>query len=167
MAPQKSQAGRDREPRYLWNHEKVSKSGRALSGSWWQTPLLYLRARLQEREDQVFLVLALVIGALTGLTVVAFILLTERAGMRLYPPGGAISLVSVERLMTPIKPCRSVTRLVRNSPARIRFKASLTVSSPRSDAGAGRMTRITCRSRRRWRISAFGKWMPSCTARAS
>ncbi len=54
-----------------------------------RTPLLYLRARLQEREDQVFLVLALVIGALTGLTVVAFILLTERAGLRLYPAGGA------------------------------------------------------------------------------
>jgi len=46
-------------------------------------------ARLREREDQVFLVLALVIGALTGLTVVAFILVTERLGMRLYPPGGA------------------------------------------------------------------------------
>ena len=46
-------------------------------------------ARLQQREDQVFLVLALVIGALTGLAVVAFILLTERAGMRLYPVGGA------------------------------------------------------------------------------
>ena len=33
--------------------------------------------------------LALVIGALAGMTVVAFILLTERAGMRLYPVGGA------------------------------------------------------------------------------
>jgi CIC family chloride channel protein len=44
---------------------------------------------LQQREDQVFLVLALVIGALTGLAVVAFILLTERAGMRLYPVGSA------------------------------------------------------------------------------
>jgi len=54
-----------------------------------ETPLSYLRTQLQEREDQVFLVLALVIGALTGLTVVAFILLTERAGMRLYPAGGA------------------------------------------------------------------------------
>ena len=30
-----------------------------------------------------------IIGALTGLTVVAFILLTERMGMRLYPAGGA------------------------------------------------------------------------------
>jgi len=46
-------------------------------------------ARLREREDQVFLILALVIGALTGLAVVAFILLTERMGMRLYPVGGA------------------------------------------------------------------------------
>ena len=46
-------------------------------------------AILQQREDQVFLVLALVIGALTGLAVVAFILLTERLGMRLYPVGGA------------------------------------------------------------------------------
>jgi CIC family chloride channel protein len=33
--------------------------------------------------------LALVIGALTGLAVVAFIVLTERMGMRLYPVGGA------------------------------------------------------------------------------
>jgi CIC family chloride channel protein len=44
---------------------------------------------LRQREGQVFLVLALVIGALTGLAVVAFILLTERMGMRLYPVGGA------------------------------------------------------------------------------
>ena len=55
--------------------------------SWWRTPLLM--AKMQHREDQVFLVLALVIGALTGLAVVAFILLTERVGMRLYPPGSA------------------------------------------------------------------------------
>src|SRR6202050_3047642 len=61
----------------------------ATRGSWWRTPQSYLSARLQEHEDQVFLVLALVIGALTGLAVVAFILLTERAGMRLYPVGGA------------------------------------------------------------------------------
>jgi chloride channel protein, CIC family len=71
------------------DHKDVSKSDQTRSGSWWRSPLLYLSARLQEREDQVFLVLALVIGALTGLTVVAFILLTERVGMRLYPVGGA------------------------------------------------------------------------------
>ena len=64
-------------------------SGQAANRSWWRTPLLHRVAKLQEREDQVFLVLALVIGALTGLAVVAFILLTERMGMRLYPVGGA------------------------------------------------------------------------------
>jgi chloride channel protein, CIC family len=45
--------------------------------------------RLRLRESQVFLVLALLIGAVTGLAVVAFILLTERLGIRLYPVGGA------------------------------------------------------------------------------
>jgi CIC family chloride channel protein len=63
----------------------MSESGRTTSGNWWRTPL----AKLQQQEDQVFLVLALVIGALTGLAVVAFIVLTERLGMRLYPAGGA------------------------------------------------------------------------------
>jgi CIC family chloride channel protein len=43
--------------------------------------------RLRQREDQLLLVLALVIGAATGATVVAFILLTERLGLRLYPVG--------------------------------------------------------------------------------
>jgi chloride channel protein, CIC family len=64
-------------------------SGQATSRSWWRTPVLHRVAKLQEREDQVFLVLSLVIGALTGMAVVAFILLTERMGMRLYPVGGA------------------------------------------------------------------------------
>jgi chloride channel protein, CIC family len=67
----------------------MSESRPTVSGSWWRTPLLHRVAKLQQREDQVFLVLALVIGALTGLAVVAFILLTERMGMRLYPVGGA------------------------------------------------------------------------------
>src|SRR6476469_2763068 len=56
---------------------------------WWQVPLLRRFSKLQQREEQIFLVLALVIGALTGLAVVAFLLLTERTGMRLYPPGAA------------------------------------------------------------------------------
>ncbi len=43
----------------------------------------------KQREDRVILFLALVIGALTGLAVVAFILLTERLGARLYPVGSA------------------------------------------------------------------------------
>ena len=44
---------------------------------------------LTGREDQLFLILTLVIGAIVGLVVVAFILLTERFGARLYPAGGA------------------------------------------------------------------------------
>ena len=59
------------------------------STSWWKTSLLDRVAELRQREEQVFLVLALVIGALTGMAVVAFIVLTERLGMRLYPVGGA------------------------------------------------------------------------------
>lgn len=56
---------------------------------WWRTSLVDLVPSLQVREGQVFLALALLIGALTGLVVVAFIVLTERLGMRLYPVGGA------------------------------------------------------------------------------
>ena len=44
---------------------------------------------LAGREEQLFLVLTLLIGALVGLAVVAFILVTERFGARLYPAGGA------------------------------------------------------------------------------
>src|ERR1700694_3613607 len=68
---------------------EVSEGVQTTSGTWWKTPLLHRVGKLQQREDQIFLVLALVIGALTGLAVVAFILLTERMGMRLYPVGGA------------------------------------------------------------------------------
>lgn len=42
---------------------------------------------LGQREEQVFLVLTLLIGALVGMAVVAFIVLTERFGAKLYPPG--------------------------------------------------------------------------------
>lgn len=65
---------------------------------WWGIPLLQQIPSLRQREDQVFLVLTLVIGALTGLAVVAFILLTERLGMRLYPVGGA----AWRRVLTPV-----------------------------------------------------------------
>jgi CIC family chloride channel protein len=62
--------------------------------------LLWLRwlSYLLRREEQVFLVLSLLIGALTGLTVVAFIVVTERLGMRLYPAGGA----GWRRLLVPV-----------------------------------------------------------------
>src|SRR5277367_4986969 len=67
----------------------MSEGDQEESDSWWGMWLLQRMARLRPREDQVFLVLALVIGAVTGLAVVAFILVTERLGMRLYPAGGA------------------------------------------------------------------------------
>jgi CIC family chloride channel protein len=76
----------------------MNESSAGAGASWWRTPLLDRVAKLQEREEQVFLILALVIGALTGLVVVAFIVLTERLGMRLYPPGGA----AWRRLLFPV-----------------------------------------------------------------
>lgn len=50
---------------------------------------LMLSNKSSQRENEIFLLLTLAIGALTGLAVVAFILLTERLGMRLYPVGSA------------------------------------------------------------------------------
>ncbi len=67
----------------------MSESVQSTSGRGWRTWLVDHVAELRQREGQVFLALALVIGALTGFAVVAFILLTERMGMRLYPVGGA------------------------------------------------------------------------------
>jgi len=57
-----------------------------------------LLKHIREREDQLFLVLTLVIGAVVGLTIVAFILITERAGLRLYPADGGVW----RRLITPV-----------------------------------------------------------------
>jgi chloride channel protein, CIC family len=56
---------------------------------WWKAPLRWWVSHFAQREQRVLLVLSIVIGALTGLAVVAFILLTERLGMRLYPVGSA------------------------------------------------------------------------------
>jgi CIC family chloride channel protein len=55
-------------------------------------------AQLHQREEQAFLLLSLLIGALTGLAVVAFIVLTERLGMRLYPVGSA----AWRRVLVPV-----------------------------------------------------------------
>ncbi|MGA2095009.1 MAG: chloride channel protein [Candidatus Acidiferrum sp.] len=56
-------------------------------GSWWKFPVRHWNALLNQREEQVFLALTLLIGALVGLMAVAFIFLTERVGSRLYPVG--------------------------------------------------------------------------------
>ncbi len=54
----------------------------------WRTALRSrVTSLVQQREEQVFLILSLLIGALAGLTVVAFIVLTERLGLRIYPVG--------------------------------------------------------------------------------
>ena len=45
--------------------------------------------RFRYREDQLALVLSLLLGALVGLVVVAFLLLTGRLASYMYPPGGA------------------------------------------------------------------------------
>jgi len=54
--------------------------------------------RLRANEDQLALVLSLVIGALVGLVVVAFILLTGRLAAHMYPAGGA----GWRRILVPV-----------------------------------------------------------------
>ncbi len=49
-------------------------------------------------EDKILLILTLIIGAVVGLVVVAFILLTENLGAKLYPAGGA----AWRRLVLPL-----------------------------------------------------------------
>ena len=70
----------------------MSETPNETEEGWWRTPLLQHLAPPQQRENQVFLLLTLAIGALTGLAVVAFIMLTERLGMRLYPVGSHANL---------------------------------------------------------------------------
>src|SRR5271169_6353398 len=76
----------------------MKEAGEQPSAIWWKAPARQWTLLLQEREEQVFLVLTLLIGALVGAIVVAFILLTERFGARLYPAGGA----AWRRLLVPV-----------------------------------------------------------------
>ncbi len=59
------------------------------SRSGWSHKLAKWIDDLRQRENQLTYVLSLVIGALVGLVVVAFILLTGRLAARMYPAGGA------------------------------------------------------------------------------
>jgi CIC family chloride channel protein len=54
--------------------------------------------KMRRNEDQLALVLSLLIGALVGLVVVAFILLTGRISARMYPAGGA----GWRRILVPV-----------------------------------------------------------------
>ena len=56
---------------------------------WRDMAMLRWLDALREREDRILLVLSVVVGVLTGIAVVAFILLTERLGLKLYPIGSA------------------------------------------------------------------------------
>jgi len=76
----------------------MKEGEQSLGASWWKAPARQWSVLLRDREEQVFLVLTLLIGALVGLTVVAFILLTERFGARLYPIGGS----AWRRLLAPV-----------------------------------------------------------------
>ena len=53
---------------------------------------------MKQREEQIFLLVTLLIGALVGLTVVAFIVLTERFGARI----DATVAAAWRRLLVPI-----------------------------------------------------------------
>src|SRR5260370_14424350 len=74
------------------------EAGSPASNNWRHASSQQWSAFLREREGQVFLVLTLLIGAIVGVVVVAFILLTERFGARLYPAGGA----GWRRLLVPV-----------------------------------------------------------------
>src|ERR1700738_3295762 len=64
---------------------------------WW-TPSQRWTALLKQRENQVFLLVTLLIGALVGATVVAFIVLTERFGAQI----DATVAAAWRRLVVPI-----------------------------------------------------------------
>jgi chloride channel protein, CIC family len=59
------------------------------AAKWWEAPSRQWAELLKRREDQVFLLLTCFIGAIVGLVVVAFIVLTEHANLRIYPLGHA------------------------------------------------------------------------------
>ncbi len=76
----------------------MKSAGERAGKTWLETSSQQWKAFLRDREEQVFLVLTLLIGAIVGMVVVAFILLTERSGARLYPAGGA----AWRRLLVPV-----------------------------------------------------------------
>jgi CIC family chloride channel protein len=76
----------------------MAEQQKAATNSWLRFHLLKWKTQFGQREERVILILALIIGALTGAVVVAFILVTERAGARVYPVGSA----AWRRVLIPI-----------------------------------------------------------------
>ena len=68
---------------------ELSAAGARVTGLAWARRIGELVEDLRRREDRLALVLSLVIGALVGLVVVAFVLLTGRLASQMYPAGGA------------------------------------------------------------------------------
>src|SRR5215469_2284525 len=64
----------------------------------WIARILGRLEGLRRREDRLSLILSIVIGALVGLVVVAFILLTGRLAARMYPPAGS----GWRRILVPV-----------------------------------------------------------------
>jgi CIC family chloride channel protein len=77
---------------------ELNAAGEPVHKNWWDSSSQQWASFLRNREEQVFLILTLLIGAIVGMVVVAFILLTERFGARLYPAGGA----AWRRLLVPV-----------------------------------------------------------------
>src|SRR5436853_302187 len=76
----------------------MKSAGGQAGKTWRDASSQQWKSFLREREEHVFLILTLLIGALVGTVVVAFILLTERFGARLCPAGGA----AWRRLLVPV-----------------------------------------------------------------
>src|SRR5260370_40289852 len=76
----------------------MQSAGEQAGKTWWDALSQKWNAFLRDREEQVFLLLTLLIGAIVGMAVAAFILLTERFGARLYPTGGG----AWRRLFVPV-----------------------------------------------------------------
>ena len=82
----------------------VAEVLKKIDGFWRLQPagrmrLRKIAIRIRHREDQLFMVLTLVIGAVVGLTIVAFIVLTENLSSRMFPLGSGLQL---RRLIVPV-----------------------------------------------------------------
>jgi len=126
-----------------------------------ESTLIYWKDRLQDRvrelternEEQVYLVLTLVIGALVGLVVVAFILTTEDLGRALYPHEGGTPW---RRVLVPV-----LGALVTGLLLFFSFPEARGSGIPQTKAALyARGGRITLRT-------VFGKFLCSSTSLAS
>ena len=78
--------------------DAMNEAAEPLDPTWRDVRARRWGAFLKQREEQVFLALTLLIGALVGLTVVAFIVLTEHFGARISPMNAS----GWQRLVVPV-----------------------------------------------------------------